>query len=838
MIRKIVLICFVLSAGSFAQAQNEQNLDSMISIMTHADRIRQLLVVDDTGEFVDSIGGVVVARKVFGSDKKPENSLKSHDLAPLVFTWLNAEIMETIHEKTSAFINVELLSAVNEPHLLYESGRYIGQEYRNAGVHGFLRSAELFSEDSWRNSEFLKGLEDSGLVPTDSVQLISAGDFNPELTDFSGKTIMIQIDRVDIKAFIDRYETYLRENPSADSILTILCRKILAVKTKYHSANTALQPKQIDPELLSNEIARAAITLLANEPKMIPVKSLENKKIACITIGTSADETFAEFVANYAPAQHFTISANSSIGEFSRLWSSLANYDLLIEVVQGGELEPDDSNGNFAIFQRWLNASGRCITAWIGEPGKLIDQESVLEANCLVASWTKELSSQLIPQVIFGGMGAEGVSPVSFNVSYKKGFGISQEGIGRLGYNLPESVNLDSKTLQKIDSLATFAIQQRAIPGCQIIVAKEDQIIYQKSFGYHTYDSLRQVNNTDLYDMASITKVSAALPALMLLYDQGKFNPDATLGTYLPYFKNSNKSALTFRELLTHQAGLTAWIPFWTTEMKKNGKFRKRAISSRESKKYSYEIANELYLKNNFQKRIYKVIKSSPLGDKKYLYSDLSFYLYPEIVEKLSGHKYEDFLLDNFYKPLGSETITYNPLVKYPLDRIVPTEYDSLFRKQLIHGHVHDEGSALMRGVSGHAGLFADANDIAKLWQMYCNYGLYGGRRFLSDTTMHEFTRCQFPQNENRRALGFDRPMPVPRPDGNTAVSVSQSSFGHTGFTGNFVWVDPEINLVYIFLSNRVYPTRNNTKLYDLNIRTNIQEVIYEAMRNGRKNGK
>lgn len=398
-------------------------------------------------------------------------------------------------------------------------------------------------------------------------------------------------------------------------------------------------------------------------------------------------------------------------------------------------------------------------------------------------------------------------------------------------------MSINSRTLSGIDSLAAFAIRQRAIPGCQIIVAKDGQVIYQKSYGYHTYDSLRQVKNTDLYDLASVTKVAAALPALMLLYDQGKFNPDATLSTYLPYFKNSNKSDLTFRELLTHQAGLTPWIPFWQHEMKKNGKFRKRAISDRESNKYSYQIAGELYLKNNFQKHIYKEIKDSPVGEKKYLYSDLSFYLYPEIVENLSGQKYEDFLLDNFYKPLGAETMTYNPMVNYRLDRMVPTEYDSLFRKQLIHGQVHDEGAALMRGISGHAGLFADVNDLAKLWQMYCNYGEYGGRRFLSDSTMHEFTRCQFPENNNRRALGFDRPMPVPKPDGNTAVSVSQSSFGHTGFTGNFVWVDPEIDLVYIFLSNRVYPTRNNTKLYDLNIRTNIQEVIYEAISNGEGKG-
>jgi len=836
MLRKLSLICIVLvpALSPYPKVQAQNHLDSIVSNMTRTDKIRQLLVVEGAGDLADSIGGAVV-EPLLNRENHAEKSVITNLFSPLIFADLTGELLVAADEKTSDFVNVKLLSAVNEPHLLYESGRYIGQKSVAWGINGFLQSASLFPGDDWRDSEFLKGLEDVGMIPVYAIQFVSADEFDMEMSSVSGKTIMIRIDRREIQPFIDRCNAFLSQNPSADAKLSALCQDVLAVKLKYQSDDSELKSKQIDPEFLSNEIARAAVTLLANEPKMIPVLHLENKKIAFISVGTSADGDLKDFVAKYASVDHFTISANSTISVFSKLWSDLANYDLLIEVVHGDELETSSSetSGNFAMFQRWLNASGRCITSWIGDPDKLRDQKSVLEAPCLLASWQNDYSGQLIPQVIFGGMGVEGVLPVTLNELFKKGFGISQDGIGRLGYNMPESLNLDSKTLQKIDSLVTFAINQHAIPGCQILVAKDDQVIYQKSFGYHTYDSLRQVKDTDLYDMASLTKVSAALPALMLLYDQGKFNPDATLSTYLPYFKNSNKSDLTFRELLTHQAGLTAWIPFWKNEMKENGKFRKRAINTRESKKYSYEIAGGLYLKNNFQKRIYKEIKSSPVGEKKYLYSDLSFYLYPEIVEKLSGQKYEDFLRDNFYKPLGAETMTYNPLAEYPFDRIVPTEYDSLFRKGQIQGKVHDEGAALMRGVSGHAGLFADANDLAKMWQMYCNYGQYGGHQFLSDSTMHEFTRCQFPENDNRRALGFDRPMPVVKPDGNTAVSVSQTSFGHTGFTGNFVWVDPEINLVYIFLSNRVYPTRNNTKLYDLNIRTNIQEVIYEAIREG-----
>jgi CubicO group peptidase (beta-lactamase class C family) len=592
---------------------------------------------------------------------------------------------------------------------------------------------------------------------------------------------------------------------------------------------------EVDMRQLNSEILKAALTVVRNENNIVPIARLSNRKIACLEIGAKPNDDFLTFTDKYASVDHFTIGISSSVREYSTLWAHLANYDLIVEAVYGPEFANLDSSQtvNFSVFQHWLNTSNRCVTAWFGEPVLFQSVGSLHEAPCLVAAWEPVFSTKHIPQVIFGGMDAIGVLPFSLKEKLPEVHGVILQSIGRFAYEEPEIAGMSSTILSKIDSLVAAALSAGAMPGCQVFIAKDGHAVYEKSFGYHTYDSLRLVKDTDLYDLASLTKVSAALPALMLLYDQGKFSLDATLSTYLPYFKNSNKADLTFRELLTHQAGLTSWIPFWKNEMKKNGTFRKRAISSRESKKYDYAIANGLYLKSDFRKHIYRQIKSSPIGEKKYIYSDLSFYLYPEIVEKLSGQKYEDFLVDNFYKPLGAGTMTYNPLANYPIDRIVPTEYDSLFRKGQIHGHVHDEGAAMMHGVSGHAGLFSDANDLAKLWQMYCNYGEYGGRRFLSDTSMHEFTRCQFPENNNRRALGFDRPMPIPRPDGNTAVSVSQASFGHTGFTGNFVWVDPEINLVYIFLSNRVYPTRNNTKLYDLNIRTNIQEVIYEAIKNG-----
>ena len=441
-----------------------------------------------------------------------------------------------------------------------------------------------------------------------------------------------------------------------------------------------------------------------------------------------------------------------------------------------------------------------------------------------------ELNNSLVPQLIFGGIEADGSLPITINDTFTKGYGISIDNPGRFSFTFPEAAGLDSEHLKNIDSIVYMALKEKAIPGCQVFVARNNKVVFKKSYGYQTYDSLLKVTDNDLYDLASLTKVSGALPGLMKLYEEGKFDLDATLGTYLTYFKKGNKKKLTFREILAHQAGIKPYIVYWKTAQKKNSKYRRKTLDVTQSTNYPFEIADGLFLHKDYKKKIYKQIKKSKLGEKKYLYSGLTFYLFPEIIEAITGENYTDYIYNNFYKPLGATTLTYNPMEKFGIERIVPTEYDSLFRKTLVHGNVHDEGAAMMKGISSNAGLFADAGDLAKLFQMYCNYGTFGEHEYLNEETIREFTRGQYIENGNRRGLGFDRPLPEPNEDGNTAKSVSQLSFGHSGFTGTFAWADPEYNLVYVFLSNRVYPTRENRKLYELNIRTNIQEVIYEAM--------
>ncbi len=397
-------------------------------------------------------------------------------------------------------------------------------------------------------------------------------------------------------------------------------------------------------------------------------------------------------------------------------------------------------------------------------------------------------------------------------------------------------VELDSIFIyKKVDSIMTLGIQKEAFPGAQLLVAKNNKIVFHQAYGFHTYDSIQTVQLDDIYDLASVTKIAAALPALMKLHGEGKIDLDQPFSSYWkPWKKHKNKNELTLREVLAHQAGLNPYIVFLSHVRKKNGKLKKKWIRRKPNKKYDQQAFDNLYVKNRFKKKIYREINKSKVSDEKnYKYSGLTFLLYPRLIENLTGISYTAYLRSNFYDPLDNTTMGFNPYHKGFSNRIVPTEIDTIFRHGLTKNWVHDENAALMGGVSGNAGLFATAEDLAKLMQMYMNYGVYNGKRYLKEETVKEFARVQYLQNKNRRGLGFDKPLiknsELPLIDAYPAPQASEESFGHSGFTGTFVWADPKNQLVFIFLSNRVYPTRNHRNLYDLNIRTALHTIFYDT---------
>lgn len=422
-------------------------------------------------------------------------------------------------------------------------------------------------------------------------------------------------------------------------------------------------------------------------------------------------------------------------------------------------------------------------------------------------------------------------------VSKKVSFSLNRGGI-ELVPGTPEEVGIDGQVLNReINAIMQEAIDQGAFPGAQILLAKDGIIFYEGSFGYHTYAQEQPVRPTDLYDLASLTKTTATTLALMKLYEEGLFDLDQTMGNYFPKMARRDMRDLQMREVLAHQAGLKAWIPFWSESQRKNGKFRWNTVKSDSSRRFPHRISDSgLFLHRKYKERkIYRMIKRSEVSDDKaYLYSGLSFYLFPELMERLSGIPFEEYLYQNFYEPLGAETLKFNPDEHFPLARIAPTEVDTFFRMDTLHGRVHDEGAAMMLGVSGNAGLFSNARDLAKVYQMLLNEGQYGGERYLSPETIRTFRGRQFPENDNRRGLGFDKPLITYDSQlSSVARDATSQSFGHTGYTGTLVWADPVQNLLFVFLSNRVHPTRNNSKIYQLNVRPNIHNLVYDLLRRG-----
>jgi len=626
------------------------------------------------------------------------------------------------------------------------------------------------------------------------------------------------------------------------------CRKILAVKQWVGLDNyQPVEAKDIASdmmtpagELLNRKLIEAALTVLENENNLLPIRRLDTLSIASVAIGAKSSITsFQRTLSLYTQVDHLKVAANAGSSAAETVRSKVASHDVVLVSVHDDSKYPRNKLKLSASVKELLSELTQrenTVLTVFKNPYVLDKLPNPQEADALIMAYqdnrhTEELAAQLI----FGGIGASGTLPVSIGHTYKAGDGLTIQGDLRFGYTLPEDVGLDSRILySRIDSLVNEAIEAKAIPGCQVLVAKDRKVVMHQAYGLQQYSDTVSVKLDDLYDLASITKISSALPALMKLHGEGKFDLSASLDDYLPYFRNSNKDEATFREILAHQAKFKPWIAYWQSTLRDNGSHKWFTIKSDSSRRFPIKLTDNMWLHRNYKKKIYKAIKKSPLEDEaKYKYSGLAFYLFPEMVEELSGEDYVAYINNNFYGPLGATTLTFRPFEKFPLERIVPTENDYLFRGQPIHGPVHDEGAIMMGGVSANAGLFANANDLAKLIQMYLEGGEYGGKRYIGEETIQEFTRYQFPENDNRRGLGFDKPNLARSPTGNAAVSASDASFGHSGFTGTFTWADPEHDLLYVFLSNRVHPTRDNTRLYKLNTRTNIQQVIYDSLADG-----
>lgn len=602
------------------------------------------------------------------------------------------------------------------------------------------------------------------------------------------------------------------------------------------------------------EAAKASLTLLSNQNRLIPIDQLENGPIALVGIGLTAGCNLQATLQKYTQLDSYPAPNVFSEAEAAQwIKENLSGYQAIVLGINDYDFAgvAPYTTHRFVI-QQLLKQTNLITVVFGGDQVFTVLPELATKSPALLISPYTPYSHSLAAQVIMGGIPIESRlnSPIP-GTRFEAGDGISVAGLNRLRFAPPETVNMDGKLLQdSIRQIVQQGIAAQAFPGAQVLVIKDGQVVYHETFGYQTYDSITPIKKQDLFDYASLTKITSALPALMQLHGVGKFDLDKTLANYMPYFKNSNKGDITFRSMLAHNAQLRPWIPYWRSAIKGNKKypwqkkwdndnynnlkFKPKTFNLDSTENYTIRVTNQLWLHKDYKKkRIYKAIKKSPLNDKPgYVYSGLLFYLLPELVSNLSGEAYESYLKKNIYEPIGAYTITFNPYLHYPKERIIPTENDTFFRLTQLQGSVHDEGAAMMAGVSANAGLFSTAIDLGKLMYTYMNDGMFGNQQILPRSSVLEFRRCQYCPEGNRRGIGFDKPL-IKYSENLSSISkeASPESFGHSGYTGTFAWADPVEDLIFIFFSNRVYPTRDNRKIYQMGIRPRIHQVLYDAMK-------
>lgn len=676
-----------------------------------------------------------------------------------------------------------------------------------------------------------------GLIFTDALNMKAAskflapGDLDLE-TFMAGNDILLFPENVPLA--IQKITAAYNENRITNDRLERSVKKIL--KYKFKSGLNNLKPIDLNnlnkdlittsKDALQYQLFEHAVTVVKNESNILPIKNL-NQKIAYVKLGDDVNSTFVNTLKKYTEITEIQSdnidSLNIQLKSFNTVIVGFHKSDKAWKKHDFTETE--------LVWLQEIAKNNTVILDAFTKPYSLSTISDFSNIKAVVVSYQNaDIAQEVSAQLLFGAIESQGKLPVSINSEFPVNHGIEFEKINRLGFTAPENVGMSNEILSQIDNIANKAISQKMTPGLQILVARRGKVIYQKSFGYKTYDNIDKINNTNLYDVASVSKIVSTLPIAMQLYDNKKFTLNSKLGELLQDFNNSNKKEITIKELLSHNAQLQAWIPFYKETLDSikhpSNKFYRQTYSDA----FSKQVSENLYIQNQYHDTIMKkIIESNLLEKKEYKYSDLTFFILKEILEKSTKKSITELSQNNFYSSIGMNNTSFNPLLKFDCERIVPSEIDDYFRYTTLQGYVHDMAAAMEGGIAGHAGIFSNAMDMAKMMQMYLQKGNYGGIQYITNTTLDTFNTCHFCDNGNRRGLGFDKPQLGK--EGPTCGCVSKASFGHTGFTGTIVWADPETEIVYIFLSNRTFPNSNAAnKLSKENIREDIQKIIQNAI--------
>ncbi|WP_321321304.1 glycoside hydrolase family 3 N-terminal domain-containing protein [Labilibaculum sp.] len=714
----------------------------------------------------------------------------------------------------------------------------------------------------------------NGLIFTDALNMQGVRKFYPKgVVDakalIAGNDVLLFTE--DVAIAIKEIKLALKRGEISWDDINRKCLKVLKAKhwlilNKYKPIDQNKLWSGLNTQqgfILRRRLAEKAITLVKNDDQLLPLKRLDTLKIASVAMGVPIRNRFQEYLSRYSDIDFFQIGKNASIESYYQLLKKLDKYNLVIVSKHDSDLRASKKFGitsQTIEFLSELSKSKKVVFDLFANPYGLDLYEGTDRLKGILVSYEDNIETQMASaQIIFGGLASQGRLPVTVNGHFPVGTGFETQH-NRLGFSLPEQAGLNTLKLNVIDSIVNDAIKKKASPGCQILIARKGKVVFHKSYGHHTYNDNVEVRNPDIYDLASLTKITATLPALMQLCDEGWINVDHALGEYFSKAKGTNKDTLILKKILAHESRLLSYKPFhWEAVdsasfdgdlfsrtyskryslkmadklyLDRNYRFRKGIFSNQNSEEYPVQIANNLFIRKGYHDTIINQILATEYRESNgYKYSDLGFIMMGEMVKEISGECLESYVKRHLYDMLGASSLGYHPLKRFSADRIVPTQDDKFFRKQWLKAYVHDPTAAMLGGVSGHAGMFGNAGDLAKLAQMYLQEGTYGGETYISAETMNRFTARAYPDSENRRGIGFDKPFyDTDERGGPTCSEASDLSYGHTGFTGTMIWIDPKYNLLYIFLSNRICPDESNTKLMEMDVRTKIQEQIYKSI--------
>jgi len=683
-------------------------------------------------------------------------------------------------------------------------------------------------------------LKFKGLVITDALNMKGASGISPKYgidvaAFLAGNDILLIPNNV--STAIKKMKRAFKAKKFTEERLAVSVKKILKAKylvglNKYKPVskeNLSADLNTIEDDYLIAKAMQAAVTVVQNKKNILPLS--KEPTYGYLKLGDDTGSTFKNSLM-----QKLKIHTVDASLPNDKIIQALASYKKVIIGFHRSNASPWKASSFSKKERQLLTALAKdhsIILDVFVKPYALSSLGNLDAIDGLVVSYqNSSIAQKASAEILLGERKASGRLPVSIAPSYPVGKGITLVGPTELGTGTPLEVGLMPERLSRIDTLAQIAMDSLMTPGMQILVARHGKVVFNKSYGYHTYEKKRAVTNTDLYDLASLTKVLATLPLVMKEVDLGKLTLDTQLGTLNEAWNTSNKADISIQEMLSHYARLTPWIPFYKETLKANPlKLNKKFYRKRQSKRFPVVIADRFYGKNNLSKLISDQILASELRDTlEYKYSDIPYFFMKDLLEDRYQKSLETLAVDTFYKPLGLVRTGFNPNKNTPNQTVIPSEIDTYYRNQELKGEVHDMAAAMLGGVGGHAGLFSNASEVAILMQLFLQKGRYADKQYFSSATFDQFNQCLYCDQGNRRGVGFDKPQLEGR--GSTCGCVPKSSFGHSGFTGTYAWADPEHELIYVFLSNRTYPSMDNNLLLKHDIRTRIQQYIYEAIIN------